>query len=94
MAAETGLIVDITLALGTSALGGYLAHRVGQPVLLGYLVTGLVIDPSGLGLLRDVEQVQALTAIGITLSSTAVVLKTLTERGETGTVHGQICWPC
>lgn len=151
MAAETGLIVDITLALGTSALGGYLAHRVGQPALLGYLVTGLVIGPSGLGLLRDVAQVQALAAIGITfllfalgvefslaelkrmraiaiqgsllqmglttllvfsltlltgwatsplqglflglvlsLSSTAVVLKTLTERGETGTVHGQI----
>ncbi len=27
----------------------------------------------------------------LSLSSTAVVLKTLTERGETGTLHGQIC---
>ncbi len=151
MAAESNFILDMTLALGASALGGYLAHRLRQPALLGYLVSGLVIGPYGLGLLRDVEQIQSLAEIGIafllfalgvefsltelkrvraialqgsllqmglttllvlgisllagwvtsplqgvflglvlSLSSTAVVLKTLTERGETSTVHGQI----
>lgn len=151
MAAQSDFILDLTLALGCSALGGYLANRVRQPALLGYLATGLVIGPYGLGLLRDVDQIEALAQIGITfllftlgvefsltelqrvrrialqgsllqmglttllvlavsllvgwvssplegiflglvlsLSSTAVVLKTLTERGETSTVHGQI----
>jgi len=151
MAAQSDFILDLTLALGCSALGGYLANRVRQPALLGYLATGLVIGPYGLGLLRDVDQIEALAQIGIafllftlgvefsltelqrvrrialqgsllqmglttllvlavsllvgwvssplegiflglvlSLSSTAVVLKTLTERGETSTVHGQI----
>jgi CPA2 family monovalent cation:H+ antiporter-2 len=118
---------------------------------LGYLITGLVIGPFGLGLQTDVEQIQALAEVGIafllfalgvefsltelkrvraialqgsllqiglttllvcsvsllsgtadsllqgiflglvlSLSSTAVVLKTLTDRGETATVHGQV----
>lgn len=151
MATQSDFILDLTLALGCSALGGYLANRVRQPALLGYLATGLVIGPYGLGLLRDVDQIEALAQIGIafllftlgvefsltelqrvrrialqgsllqmgltillvlavsllvgwvssplegiflglvlSLSSTAVVLKTLTERGETSTVHGQI----
>ncbi|MFZ4640691.1 MAG: cation:proton antiporter [Nodosilinea sp.] len=151
MAAETDFILDLTLALGSSALGGYGAYRLGQPALLGYLATGLVIGPYGLGLLKEVQQIQSLAEIGIafllfalgvefsltelkrvrkialqgslwqmglttllvlalsllagwvhspleglflglvlSLSSTAVVLKTLIERGETSTVHGQV----
>ncbi|MFM7325881.1 MAG: cation:proton antiporter, partial [Nodosilinea sp.] len=151
MTAEPNFVLDLTLALGASALGGYLAHRLKQPALLGYLVTGLVIGPYGFGLQTDVEQIQALAEVGIafllftlgvefslgelkrvraiallgsflqiglttllvcgvsllsgsatsvlqgvflglvlSLSSTAVVLKTLTDRGETSTVHGQV----
>jgi CPA2 family monovalent cation:H+ antiporter-2 len=151
MTAEPNFVLDLTLALGTSALGGYLAHRLKQPALLGYLLTGLIIGPFGIGLQTDVEQIQALAEVGIafllfalgvefsitelkrvraialqgsvlqiglttllvasvsllsgsartpmqgifvglvlSLSSTAVVLKTLTERGETNTVHGQV----
>lgn len=151
MAADTDFILELTVALGASALGGFLAHRLKQPALLGYLVTGLVIGPAGLGLLNDIDQIQSLAEVGIafllfalgvefslaelnrvraialrgsllqiglttllvtaitllmgwatsplqgvflglvlSLSSTAVVLKTLMERGETATVHGQI----
>jgi hypothetical protein len=65
MAAEANFILDLTLALGASAIGGYLAHRVRQPALLGYLATGLIIGPSGFRLLDDVEQIQSLAEIGI-----------------------------
>jgi CPA2 family monovalent cation:H+ antiporter-2 len=119
--------------------------------LLGYLAAGLVIGPSGLGLLNDVQQIEELAEIGVAfllfalgvefslaelrrvrriavqgsllqmglttllvmgistqtgwatsplqgvflgfvlaLSSTAVVLKILTERGETSALHGQL----
>ncbi|MEB3269439.1 MAG: cation:proton antiporter [Leptolyngbya sp.] len=149
--AEHAFVLDLTLALGTSAVGGFVAHRLRQPALLGYLLSGLLIGPSGFGLLRDVGQIEGLAEIGVafllfalgvefslaelrrvrniaiqgsllqmgltvllvtlltvvvgwaestrqgfflglvlSLSSTAVVLKLLTERGETGTVHGQI----
>lgn len=151
MAAEHGLILDFTTVLGASALGGYLAHRLRQPILLGYLVTGLAVGPYGFKLLSDVPRIQSLASIGVafllfalgvefsltelkrvkdiaikgsllqiglttalvafltislswvenftqgiflgvvlSLSSTAVVLKTLGERGETNTLHGQV----
>jgi len=150
MAAGTAFILNLTTVLGTSALGGYVANRLRQPVLLGYLFSGLIIGPFGLKLLNDVEQIKPFAEIGVafllftlgvefslaelkrvkeiaiqgsllqigltiaitaffatfmgwvttpvqgiflgavlSLSSTAVVLKTLTERGETNTIHGQ-----
>ncbi|MGJ3254000.1 MAG: cation:proton antiporter [Elainellaceae cyanobacterium] len=150
-AAEHAFILDLTIVLGASAVGGYLSNRLRQPVLLGYILSGLLVGPHGFKLLSDVAQVQALAEIGIafllfalgvefsitelkrvkdialqgsllqigltmtlvavislafgwatsvtqgiflgavlSLSSTAVVLKTLTERGETSTLHGQI----
>ena len=151
MAANSGFILDLTVTLGASAAGGYFANRLRQPVLLGYLISGLVIGPLGLRLINDADAIQGLAELGVafllfslgvqfslaelnrvrnvalqgsllqiglttiavatisgllgwsnswvqgiflgtvlSLSSTAVVLKTLTERGETNTRHGQI----
>lgn len=151
MAAEHQFVLDLTVALGASAVSGFIASRLRQPALLGYLVAGFIIGPSGLGLLNDVQQIEELAEIGVAfllfalgvefslaelrrvqkiavqgsllqmglttllvlaistltgwvtsplqgiflgfvlaLSSTAVVLKILTERGETGALHGQL----
>ncbi|MEM7794418.1 MAG: cation:proton antiporter [Cyanobacteria bacterium P01_C01_bin.118] len=150
-AANSGFIIDLTVTLGASALGGYLSNRLRQPVLLGYLLSGLVIGPLGFKFINDTEAIQGLAELGVafllfslgvqfslaelnrvrnvalqgsllqiglttatvatissllgwatsvpqgiflgavlSLSSTAVVLKTLAERGETNTRHGQI----
>lgn len=144
-------IIDLTTVLGASALGGFIANRLRQPVLLGYLACGLIIGPFGLGQISQIEEIQSLAEIGVafllfalgvefslselkrvkdiaikgsilqigltialvavwttlwgwvetpiegifmgavlSLSSTAVVLKTLTERGEVNTIHGQV----
>ncbi|MEL6788228.1 MAG: cation:proton antiporter [Cyanobacteria bacterium J06607_15] len=144
-------VFDITVVLGSSAVGGFIAHRLRQPVLLGYLVCGLVIGPFGFGQITQIEEIKSLAEIGVafllfalgvefslaelrrvkdiaikgsllqigltialvalfttllswvktpiegifmgavlSLSSTAVVLKTLTERGEVNTIHGQV----
>ncbi|MGF1459152.1 MAG: cation:proton antiporter [Leptolyngbyaceae cyanobacterium] len=151
VATEQQFVLDLTVALGASAVSGYLAHRLRQPALLGYLAAGLLIGPSGFKLLNDVQQIRDLAEIGVafllfalgvefslaelrrvrkiavqgsllqiglttllvlaislltgwatsplqgiflgfvlTLSSTAVVLKILTERGETMALHGQL----
>ncbi|HEY9689665.1 MAG TPA: cation:proton antiporter [Coleofasciculaceae cyanobacterium] len=151
MAIEHGIVLDFATVLGTSAIGGYIANKLRQPVILGYLVTGLIIGPFGLQLLSDAAQTEALAEIGVAfllfalgmefslselsrvrkiaiegsllqlgltttivaaattltgwakdlpegvflgvvlaLSSTAVVLKTLSDRGETNTPHGQV----
>ena len=144
-------VFDIALVLGSSALGGFIAHRLRQPVLLGYLTAGLLIGPFGLGQIDRIEEIKSLAEIGVafllfalgvefslaelkrvkdiaiggsllqisltialvalstmllgwvqsptkgifmgavlSLSSTAVVLKTLTERREVNTIHGQV----
>ncbi|MTJ53089.1 sodium:calcium exchanger [Anabaena sp. UHCC 0253] len=151
METEHSLILDLTIVLVATALGGFLSHRLHQPVILGYLVSGFAIGPFGLKLLSNVADIKSLAEIGVafllfalgvefslaelkrvkdiaikgsllqigltialvaivtvstgwasgitkgiflgavlSLSSTAIVLKTLTEKGETNTVHGQI----
>jgi monovalent cation:H+ antiporter-2, CPA2 family len=145
------LIVDLVLVLGAAASGGLLAALLKLPVLLGYLVAGVIVGPTGLALIKEVIQVETLAQFGVafllfalgvefsfaelkkvrvislgggglqilvtivvttlvslaigwvdsppqgvflgailSLSSTAVVLKSLMERNETDTPHGQV----
>lgn len=149
--AELTLIVDMVEVLGTATVGGYLASRLGQPVLLGYLLSGMIVGPTGLKLISLEGDIQVLSEVGVALllfalgvefslkdllrvktialgggtlqilltlllggglayltgwvdtfpkavflgsvlalSSTAVVLKSLIERNEVQTHHGQI----
>ena len=151
MAKVDSFVVDLTVVLWSSAIGGFITNRLRQPVLLGYLFSGLIIGPFGLGLISNVEDIKSLAEIGValllftlgvefslaelkrvkdialkgsllqigititfvalfslalgwvktpvqgvflgavlSLSSTAVVLKTLTEKGETNTIPGQV----
>ncbi|MBD2492268.1 cation:proton antiporter [Aulosira sp. FACHB-615] len=59
------LIVDLVLVLGVAACGGLLASLLRQPVLLGYLIGGMVVGPAGLGLIKEVIQVETLAQFGV-----------------------------
>jgi monovalent cation:H+ antiporter-2, CPA2 family len=143
-------IVSIAILLVAALIGGIIAHRLKQPVILGYLVIGIVIGPNALGLVSDLQLVNILATVGVALllfvigleitptqlrevgkvgiwggiilivaivvagtivgliffqwhlaqsvlfgliismSSTAVCMKVLIERGEVSTVHGRI----
>jgi CPA2 family monovalent cation:H+ antiporter-2 len=143
-------IVGIAILLAAALVGGMIAHRLRQPVVLGYLVVGMAVGPHALGLVTDLEMIEAAATIGvallmftlgleisasqlkqvgrvglwggiaqilltlaigllvgftlfkwplpqsiifglvISLSSTAVCLKLLMERGELNSVHGRI----
>lgn len=151
MQEDLQLIVDLVMVLAAAAAGGILASLLRQPVLLGYLLAGMIVGPAGLGLIKELVQVETLAQLGVafllfalgvefslgqlrkvqgislgggslqivltiaittlvslgvgwvesptqgiflgailSLSSTAVVLKCLTERNETETRHGQV----
>ncbi|MEM6597952.1 MAG: cation:proton antiporter, partial [Cyanobacteria bacterium P01_C01_bin.69] len=64
MAAELGFTVDLMYALGAAAVGGYTVSKLKQPVLLGYLASGLIIGPLGLKLISDTGNIQELAEIG------------------------------
>jgi CPA2 family monovalent cation:H+ antiporter-2 len=50
--------------LAAAAGGGLLAALLRQPVLLGYLVGGAVVGPTGLGLVKELVQVETLAQFG------------------------------
>ncbi len=62
---ELGTLGDLALALAAALVAGGIAFRLGQPVLIGYLLAGTVIGPYALGLVRDVDSVQSLADIGV-----------------------------
>lgn len=145
------LIVDLVSVLAAAAAGGIIAGLAKQPALLGYIVGGAIVGPTGLGLIKELIQVETLAQFGaafllfalgvefsfselkkvqkislgggglqilltilitafisvsvgwvttpqqgvflgaiLSLSSTAVVLKSLMEANETTTAHGQV----
>lgn len=59
------LIVDLVSVLAVAACGGLLAALVRQPVLLGYLIGGMIVGPAGLGLIKEVIQVETLAQFGV-----------------------------
>ncbi len=62
---DIGLVVDLVVALGAAFLGGLIARRLGQPVLLGYVVAGVLIGPNTPGLTADFDRVQLLANLGV-----------------------------
>lgn len=59
------LIVDLVTVLGIAAVGGLLAALLRQPVLLGYLLGGMIVGPAGLGIIKEVVQVETLAQFGV-----------------------------
>lgn len=61
------LLNDIFIIVGLSALTLYLCHRLRIHIILGFLLTGVITGPYGLGLVRDIEAVKILAEVGIVL---------------------------
>jgi monovalent cation:H+ antiporter-2, CPA2 family len=59
------LIVDLVLVLAAAAAGGLFASLLRQPVILGYLLGGMVVGPTGLGLIKELIQVETLAQFGV-----------------------------
>ncbi len=61
------LVLDFIFFLLAAIVGGFLAHRLRQPPLLGYLITGIIFGPSALALVHRSELIQVLAEVGIAL---------------------------
>lgn len=146
---EYAFLQTLVIIFGTSALVVFVLNRVKVPSIVGFLVAGMLIGPHGLGLIKDIHEIELLAEIGvilllfvigiefslahlmkmkkiiirgggsqviltiifsaaiayailsnlyqsiflgflIALSSTAIVMKMLQERGEMDTPHGRM----
>ena len=65
MSVESGLFFDIIVIFAAAFLGGLIARVLHSPVILGYLVVGLLLGPHALQLVNDVETVRILAEFGV-----------------------------
>lgn len=64
---QSDLVINFTILLGSALVGGMVAHRLRQPVILGYLIVGVVVGPHALGLVNDLVLVEAAATMGVAL---------------------------
>lgn len=62
---DVRLIVTLFMALGVAVLGGLVARRLGLPVLVGYVVAGIIVGPNSPGVHADTTQVTLLANLGV-----------------------------
>jgi CPA2 family monovalent cation:H+ antiporter-2 len=61
------LLADLVTLLVVSIGVLYVSHRVRLPPIVGFLISGILLGPHGLGLVQDAEQVEQLAEIGVVL---------------------------
>src|SRR4028118_1702316 len=62
-----GFLGEFVAFLVAAALIGYLSSRVRIVPIVGFLLAGVVIGPNALGLVRDIELVNAAAEVGVIL---------------------------
>jgi CPA2 family monovalent cation:H+ antiporter-2 len=65
MSAEFHLILNVAIAVTVALIGGLIAHRLHQSVIVGYLLAGIVLGPFTPGFVGDREQIASLAEIGV-----------------------------
>ena len=86
------LLTDIVILLGVSLVVLYASHGLRVPSVVAFLVTGVLLGPHGLGVVRAVHDVEQLAEIGVILVLFAVglefSLKDLVRMGRMVVVGG------
>ena len=59
------LVLDLVAAVIAAFVGGLVAQRLGQPVILGYLIAGVAIGPFTPGPMASLHSVQVLAELGV-----------------------------
>ncbi len=67
MVEDLSLLASMALVLGVALGAGLLLSLLRLPMILGYLVAGIVIGPYVLGLVEHIEDVEMLATIGVVL---------------------------
>ena len=62
------LVADLTLVLLAALGGGFLAQRLGQPLIVGYILAGVVIGPfTGGPTVGNVHDIEQMAELGVVL---------------------------
>jgi CPA2 family monovalent cation:H+ antiporter-2 len=62
------LVADLTLILLAALVGGFLAHRLRQPLIVGYILAGIAVGPfTGGPTVGSVGEIESLAELGVVL---------------------------
>jgi CPA2 family monovalent cation:H+ antiporter-2 len=64
---ELEILRDLVVIFGLSVAVLFVFHRIKAPTIVGFLITGILAGPQGLGLIQDVDQVAIIAEIGVIL---------------------------
>jgi len=64
---EIPLLNDIIIIFGLSIAILFICHRLRVPTVVGFLLTGILAGPYGLGLVKAVHEVEILAEVGVVL---------------------------
>jgi CPA2 family monovalent cation:H+ antiporter-2 len=64
---QSNPVASLAILLVAALIGGMIAHRLRQPIILGYLVIGAAIGPHALGWVSDRGLVETMATIGVAL---------------------------
>lgn len=62
---DGGLLVHLVTALGAALVGAAIALRLGQPLIIGYILAGVAIGPFTPGIIGKTEAIAELAEVGI-----------------------------
>jgi len=66
---------ELAVILAFAAVAGAAAHALRQPLIIAFIVVGVLVGPAGLGWVRAADQVETLAKIGIAVLLFVVGLK-------------------
>jgi monovalent cation:H+ antiporter-2, CPA2 family len=84
---HTALLQDLTIVMAAAAAMTFLCHRFRQPVVLGYLVAGLIIGPHipPFSLIKDLQSIHTMAELGLVFLMFALGLEfNLPKLGRVG----------
>lgn len=64
---QTNSLTGIALVMAIAMLFGIGLERLKQPAIVGYIVAGIVLGPTGFGVIGDASQVELLAELGVVL---------------------------
>ena len=64
---EIPLLNDIVIIFGLSIVVLFICHRFQIPSIVGFLLTGVLAGPHGLGLIKALHEVELLAEVGVVL---------------------------
>lgn len=67
MTQDFPLLQDLLTLLAVSVPIAFIFHRLRLPTIVGFMITGLLIGPYGLGLISDAHAIEFLAEIGVAL---------------------------